>query len=256
MRWPPISDVAPVLVTYGHKLFQAVICIRQEYVRIMSMTSMSKSRYSIGEEIANSVTHGVGMILSIGGLVVLAVFAVSLGDTWHVVSTSIFGVTLILLYASSTLYHSIQIPHVKRVLRIIDHSVIFLLIAGTYTPFTLVNLRGAWGWSIFGVIWGLAVTGIIFQLTRLRKWPLISMILYVAMGWAVVIATKPILAAIEPGGLLLLLIGGLAYTVGIAFYVWRRLPYHHAIWHVFVLAGSAFHFFAILFFVIPLAGTS
>ena len=220
------------------------------------MTSYSKPRYSIGEEIANSVTHGVGVVLSIGGLAVLTAFSSVLGNAWHIVSSSIFGATLILLYASSTLYHSIQLPRVKHILQVIDHSAIFLLIAGTYTPFTLVTLRGAWGWTIFGVVWGLAVTGIIFQVTRLRKWPVISLALYVGMGWAVIVATKPLLAAIDPRGLLLLLLGGLSYTAGIVFYVWRRLPYHHAIWHIFVLAGSAFHFFAILFYVIPLAGSS
>lgn len=220
------------------------------------MTSYSKPRYSIGEEIANSVTHGVGVVLSIGGLAVLTAFSSVLGNAWHIVSSSIFGATLILLYASSTLYHSIQFPRVKRILQVIDHSAIFLLIAGTYTPFTLVTLRGAWGWTLFGVVWGLAVTGIIFQVTRLRKWPAISLALYVGMGWVVIVATKPLLAAIDPRGLLLLLIGGLSYTAGIVFYVWRRLPYHHAIWHIFVLVGSAFHFFAILFYVIPLAGSS
>ena len=228
----------------------------REYVRILNMTSYSKPRYSIGEEIANSVTHGVGVVLSIGGLAVLTAFASVLGNAWHIVSSSIYGATLILLYASSTLYHSIQLPRVKHILQVIDHSAIFLLIAGTYTPFTLVTLRGAWGWTIFGVVWGLAVTGIIFQVTRLRKWPVISLALYVGMGWAVIVATKPLLAAIDPRGLLLLLLGGLSYTAGIVFYVWRRLPYHHAIWHIFVLAGSAFHFFAILFYVIPLAGSS
>ncbi len=220
------------------------------------MTSYSKPRYSIGEEIANSVTHGVGVVLSIGGLAVLTAFASVLGNVWHIVSTSIFGGTLILLYASSTLYHSIQLPRVKRILRVIDHSAIFLLIAGTYTPFTLVSLRGAWGWTLFGIVWGLAIIGIVFQVTRLRQWPILSLALYVGMGWAVIIAAKPLLTAIDPGGLTLLLIGGLFYTGGIVFYVWRRLPYHHAIWHVFVLVGSAFHFFAILFYVIPLAGSS
>jgi hemolysin III len=220
------------------------------------MTSDSKPRYSIGEEIANSVTHGVGVVLSIGGLAVLTAFASLLGNVWHIVSSSIFGATLILLYTSSTLYHSIQLPRVKRILQVLDHSAIFLLIAGTYTPFTLVSLRGAWGWTLFGAVWGLAVLGIVFQVTRLRRWPIISLALYVGMGWAVIVATKPLLAAIDPGGLLLLLIGGLSYTAGIGFYVWRRLPYHHAIWHVFVLTGSAFHYFAVLFYVIPLAGSS
>ncbi|HIP97129.1 MAG TPA: hemolysin III family protein, partial [Anaerolineae bacterium] len=139
------------------------------------------------------------------------------------------------------------------VLRNLDHAAIFLLIGGTYTPFTLVNLRGPWGWSLFGVIWGLAVLGVVFEVTVLRRWKAVSLALYVAMGWAVVVAVKPVLAAIAPGGLLLLFLGGMAYTAGVGFYVWRRLPYHHAIWHVFVLVGSILHFFAVLFYVIPLA---
>jgi len=214
---------------------------------------ISSSRYSLGEEIANSVTHGVGVILAIGGLGVLTAFASVYGNAWHIVGCSVFGATLILLYAASTFYHSIQRPRVKTVLRNLDHAAIFLLIGGTYTPFTLVNLRGPWGWSLFGVIWGLAVLGVVFEVTVLRRWKAVSLALYVAMGWAVVVAVKPVLAAIAPGGLLLLFLGGMAYTAGVGFYVWRRLPYHHAIWHVFVLVGSILHFFAVLFYVIPLA---
>ena len=215
---------------------------------------VSSPRYSLGEEIANSVTHGVGVVLAIGGLGVLTAFASVYGNAWHIVGCSVFGTTLILLYAASAFYHGIQLPRAKTVLRSLDHAAIFLLIAGTYTPFTLVNLRGPWGWSLFGVIWGLAVLGIVFEVTVLRRWKAVSLALYVAMGWAVVVAVKPVLAAIAPGGLLLLLLGGVAYTAGIGFYVWRRLPYHHAIWHVFVLVGSILHFFAVLFYVIPIAG--
>lgn len=210
-------------------------------------------RYTLGEEIANSIIHGVGAVLGIAGLGVLTAFASLHGDAWHIVGCSIFGAALILLYTTSTLYHSIPLPRVKAVLRTLDHSAIFILIAGTYTPFLLVNLRGPWGWSLFGVIWGLALLGIVLRIVRGRRSTFVSVALYIGMGWAVVVAAKPLLNSVAPGGLWLLLLGGLAYTLGVIFYVWKRLPYHHAIWHVFVLAGSILHFFAILFYVIPLA---
>ena len=209
--------------------------------------------YTLGEEIANSVIHGVGIVLGIAGLGVLTAFASLRGDAWHIVGCSIFGAALILLYTTSTLYHSIPHPRAKAVMRTLDHSAIFILIAGTYTPFLLVNLRGPWGWSLFGIIWGLALIGIALRIARGRRSTLLSVGLYVGMGWAVVVAIEPMLDGVAPGGLLLLLLGGLAYTLGVAFYVWKRLPYHHAIWHGFVLAGSILHFFAILFYVIPLA---
>ena len=210
-------------------------------------------RYSPGEEIANSVTHGVGLMLSIAGLAVLTAFASLHGSIGHIVSCVIFGTTLILLYTASTLYHGIQAPQAKSIMRVLDHSAIFLLIAGTYTPFTLVSMQGVWGWSLFGVVWGLAMIGILFQTTLLRRWFRASLFLYVAMGWAILAAIKPLMAAVAPGGLILLLLGGLAYTSGIIFYVRRSMRYHHAIWHVFVLAGSTLHFFAVLFYVIPVA---
>ena len=208
--------------------------------------------YSLREDIANSIIHGAGFILSIIGICLLIIFASTNGNVWHVVSCSIYGATLIFLYIASTLYHSIQLAKAKRVLRALDHSTIFLLIAGTYTPFTLVNLRGPWGWSLFGVIWGLAVIGILFQTMMLRKGAIVSVAFYVAMGWVVVVAIKPILSLVDTGGLVLLLLGGVAYTIGVVFYVWRKMPYNHAIWHVFVVAGSTLHFFAILLYVIPL----
>jgi hemolysin III len=210
-------------------------------------------RYSLGEEIANSVSHAVGTLLALGGLVVLTVFAALRGNVWHIVGCSVFGAALVLLYTTSTLYHGIQHPRGKAVLRALDHSAIFILIAGTYTPFALVNLRGPWGWSLFGVIWGLAVLGIVLQMGVLGRGTAASVLLYLGMGWVAVVAIKPLLDAVAPGGLRLLLIGGLAYTAGTAFYAWRRLPYHHAVWHVFVLLGSASHFFAVLFYVIPRA---
>lgn len=209
--------------------------------------------YTLKEEIANSITHGVGLILAIVGLGVLIAFASRLGNAWHVVSCTIFATTLILQYTFSTLYHSIQLPRAKSVMRVLDHSAIFLLIAGTYTPFMLVNLRGTWGWTLFAVVWSLALLGVLFQVSLLRRWQGISLSLYIGMGWVVVVAIKPMLNAVAPGGLALLLLGGLAYTSGVIFYLWKSLRYHHAIWHGFVLAGSILHFFAVLFYVIPLA---
>jgi len=213
----------------------------------------NRPRYTVGEEIANSLTHGVGMALSLTGLAVLINYASRLGNSWHVFSCTIFASTLVMQYTFSTLYHSIPFERTKHVMRLLDHSSIFLLIAGTYTPFMLVNLRGPWGWSLFGVIWALALLGVLFQVSLLRHRRGISLNLYIFMGWVVVIAVKPMLGAVAPGGLLLLLLGGLAYTIGVIFYVWRGLRYHHAIWHGFVLAGSLLHFFAVLFYVIPRA---
>lgn len=209
------------------------------------------ARYSTTEELANGITHGIGMVLALCGLVVLIVGAAESGSIWHVVSCSIFGTTLILLYVASTLYHSVTLPRAKALLRIFDHVAILLLIAGTYTPFTLITLHGVWGWSLFGVVWSLALLGIYLELSRLRHRRVLSIALYVAMGWVIVVAVKPLLAVLPYGGWLLLVLGGLAYTGGIGFYLWRRLPYHHAIWHLFVLLGSAFHFFAVFLYVLP-----
>jgi hemolysin III len=208
-------------------------------------------QYSFGEEIANSVTHGAGVVLAIAGLAVLTAFAALHGDIWHIVACSIFGAALIICYTTSTLYHSIRVERVRRVLRALDHSAIFLLIAGTYTPFMLVNLRGPWGWSLFGVIWGLAVAGIVLRLVLKGRLHGLVVALYIAMGWVVVVAVQPMLEHVALGGLALLAGGGIAYTVGVIFYRWRQLPYHHAIWHGFVMLGSALHFFAVLFYVIP-----
>lgn len=207
--------------------------------------------YSLGEEIAHSVTHGVGAILSIAGLTVLVALAALRGTAWHVVSCAVFGSTLVVLYTISTLYHSVTHPRVKRVLRMLDHAAIFLLIAGTYTPFTLVNMRGGWGWALFGVVWGLALLGIAFKMTSSNRFRLLSVPLYLLMGWLVLIALKPLVDSVAPTGLALLVAGGLAYTVGIGFYAWKNLPYSHAVWHLFVLVGSLLHYFAVLLYVIP-----
>lgn len=208
-------------------------------------------QYSVGEELANGITHGVGIVLAIVGLAVLTAFAARNGDVWHVVACSIFGATLILAYAASTLYHGVSAARLKPMLRALDHSSIFLLIAGTYTPFMLVNLRGPWGWSLLAVIWGLALLGIVGRLLLEGRLHGLVVGLYIAMGWAVVVAVQPMLQRVEPGGLVLLAAGGVAYTAGVPFYKWRRLPYNHAIWHGFVLLGGALHFFSVLFYVVP-----
>ena len=211
----------------------------------------STVRYSLGEELAHSITHGIGVALSIAGLVLLVTLAATRGDAWHVVSCSIFGATLVFLYTASTLYHSITHPGAKKVLRVFDHAAIFLLIAGTYTPFTLVTLRGGWGWSLFVIVWGLALVGIVFKIAAKNRFRFLSVLLYLAMGWLVLIAIEPMVTSMPKPGLILLLAGGLCYTLGVIFYAWKRLPYGHAVWHLFVLAGSICHFFAVLLYVIP-----
>ena len=209
------------------------------------------SGYSLKEEIAHSVTHGIGMLLSVIGLATLVVYSSQYGDVWHVVSSSIYGATLIALYTSSTLYHAVTVPDLKKFLQKLDHAAIFLLIAGTYTPFTLVNLRGSWGWTLFGIVWSIAIAGMVMELIVKKRYKRISLSLYLGLGWIVMIAIEPMMSSVEMGGLILLLIGGLFYSLGVIFYVWKTLVYHHAIWHLFVLAGSACHFFAIFYYVIP-----
>ncbi len=206
------------------------------------------------EEIANSITHGIGALLSIAGLVFLIVLSNIYGDAWHIVSCSIYGATLIILYTASALYHGFQNIRVKRILKIIDHSAIYLLIAGSYTPFLLVNLRGPWGWSLFGLIWGMALAGVIFKLFFTGRFKSASTIIYLVMGWIVIFAVKPMLTLVPSQGLFWLVAGGLAYSLGVIFYVRdEKMRFGHAIWHLFVLSGSACHFFAVMFSIIPAA---
>jgi hemolysin III len=209
-----------------------------------------KPNYSLAEEIASSLSHALGIILSIAGLAVLAAFAALHGGASRIVSVSVYGTTLILLFTASTLYHAVPNPRAKSILRQIDHSAIFLVIAGTYTPFTLVSLRGAWGWTLFAIVWTLAILGIALELRHVRN-RVVASLLYLGMGWVGIIAIKPMIASIEPTGLWLLLAGGLCYTFGVPFYLWKRLPYNHALWHLFVLAGSVLQFFSILLYVLP-----
>jgi len=208
------------------------------------------ARYTVREEFANTLTHGVGLLLSVAGLVVLIAAASTLGIR-EVASCGIYGASLVMVYTTSTLYHSNTRAETKQFLRTLDHVAIFLLIAGTYTPFVLIALRGAWGWGLFGIVWTLAVLGVIFELTTLRRFRRAMTALYVAMGWVGLIALKPLVAALPSAGLWLLFGGGVSYTFGVLFYVWRSLRYHHAVWHLFVLAGSVLQYCAVLFYVLP-----
>jgi len=204
-------------------------------------------RYTVGEEIANGIIHGIATLLSIAGLVVLIVLAAVHGSAWHVVGFSVFGSTLIILFSASTLYHSLSYTPARKVFRIIDHSAILLLIAGTYTPFLLVSLRGALGWSLFGVIWGIAVTGIVFKCIFGSRARGFYILLYIILGWLCILAIKKILIYIPAPALVLLAVGGLIYTIGVVFYAWRKLPFGHFIWHIFVLCGSVCHYLSLLF---------
>jgi hemolysin III len=201
--------------------------------------------------VAHVITHGLGAVLSIAGLTVLVARASMYGNVWHITASAIFGASLVMMYAASALFHGIQYPRAKHILRVIDHSLIYVLIAGTYTPFTLITLHGPWGWSLFGITWGLALFGIVFKIFATGKFEKLSLAIYLGMGWCAIIAIKPLLASLPTGGLILMLAGGLTYSGGVAFYVMERLRYHHAIWHVFVLGGSVLHYFAIFFYVIP-----
>jgi hemolysin III len=200
---------------------------------------------TLGEEIANSVTHGVGLLLSLAALAFLVVTAAATGDPWRVTAASVYGATLILLYATSTLYHALPGRRVKAVFQRFDHAAIYLLIAGTYTPFVLVPLRGAWGWSLFAVVWGFAVLGVALKSIFGIRLAVLSTVVYVVMGWLVVVAAGPLAARLPWAGLQWLVAGGVLYTLGVAFFAWDRIRYLHAVWHLFVLAGSAAHFCAV-----------
>jgi hemolysin III len=208
-------------------------------------------RSLILEEIANSLTHGVGLILSLAGWAALIFLTWTKGSIWHITGCSIYGATLVLVYAASTLYHGIQKSRIKQILRLCDQVAIYLVIAGTYTPFTLVNLRGIWGWTLLCVVWCLSLFGIAFKIIFGNRYPPVSMFLYLANGLAVIIVAKPVLASIPSGGLALIMGGGAAYLAGLIFYAWERLPFNHTIWHLFVMAGSTCHYLAIIFYVLP-----
>ena len=204
-----------------------------------------------GEELANSITHGFGLALSLVAAPVLIVSAVATGDVWRIVAVSIYAATLVMLYAASTLYHSVRSSELKEMCQRIDHAAIYLLIAGTYTPFTLISLRGAWGWSLFGVVWGLALVGVLLKSRFGARLPALSTWIYLAMGWIIVIALRPLAQHVAPAGLRWLALGGALYTGGVVFYVWERIRYSHAVWHLFVLGGSMAHVAAVLWYAVP-----
>jgi hemolysin III len=215
------------------------------------MTKASASRehtQSPGEEIANTVSHAVGLLAAVVATPVLVVSAVRHGGTARITGAVVFAAAMVLLYLTSTLYHALPRNRAKRVFQILDHAAIFLMIAGTYTPFTLVVLRGGWGWTLFGLVWGLALVGIVLTATGGIRYPKLTTSLYLAMGWLIVVAIRPLWLRMPSEGLLWLMGGGIAYTVGVVFYAAKRVPYFHFVWHLFVIAGTACHFIAVLRF--------
>ena len=210
-----------------------------------------EAHYTLREERLNSLTHGLGALLSAVGTLVLVLAAAREGDVWKIVSFGIFGASLILLYSASTFYHASRSPRLREIWKMLDHCAIFLLIAGTYTPFLLVNLRGPTGWTLFGIIWGLALAGIILKLVFGHRYKILRVIVYLAMGWLIVFAAGELTTQVSELGVRLTVIGGVVYTLGVVFYLADRLPYNHAIWHLFVVGGSLCHFYAIYYAVLP-----
>jgi hemolysin III len=202
--------------------------------------------YSLREEIANSVTHGVGAALSVAGLIVLVIFALRHGDRYSVIGFSIFGASLLILYLASTLYHAIQHRGAKRILRRCDHAAVYLLIAGTYTPFLLISLRGTIGLPLLAVVWGMALLGVVWKMFFTGRYEVIATIVYVLMGWMCLLAYKQMVNHVPPLGLTLLFAGGIVYTIGVLVYALEKMPYNHAVWHLFVLGGSACHYAAVV----------
>ncbi len=202
------------------------------------------------EERINVVTHAIGLLMSVSALTLLVVFASMKGTVWHIVSFAVYGTSMVILYFASTVFHLAENQKIRNHLNIFDHAAIFLLIAGTYTPFALVTLHGPWGWTIFGIVWGLAVAGIILKLFFTGRYNLLSTIIYIIMGWIIVIAIEPLVAALPFDGLMWVLAGGLSYTIGAVFFLIDKLPYNHAIFHVFVVVGSACHFVAVFWYVL------
>lgn len=208
--------------------------------------------YSEAEELWNRCTHGFGALMSLIGVIFLISRASQAHDSYRLISSCIYGTALFTFYCLSTAYHTVRRPYLRYVMRILDHASIYLMIAGSYTPFTMVTLRGPWGWSLFGVVWGLGTIGMVLKIFTAHRLKVIGPVIYLALGWSALIALKPLSAALASTGLLLLFLGGAAYTIGVLFYLWEKLPYNHAIWHLFVLTGSACHFVAILWYVTPL----
>lgn len=211
----------------------------------MSGEKLNK-RYTLGEEIFNAVSHGAGGLLSIAGTVVLIVLCAVYSDAWSVISACVYGASLIILYTMSTLYHAITNEKAKKFFRVMDHNTIFFLIAGTYTPFTLVTLRGKLGWILFGIVWGSALIGIILNSIDLEKFRKPSVVCYILMGWVIIIAVKPMLNSLPGLSLVFLLLGGIFYTVGVIFYSLKKIKWFHSVWHLFTVSGSVLHYFSVL----------
>lgn len=209
----------------------------------------NKTNYSIGEEIAHSTTHGIGAVLAAVATVVMIVMAVRQGDPWRLAAAIVYGSSLVTLYTVSTLYHSFPWPKAKKIFQVLDHAAIYVLIAGTYTPFTLVTLRDSGGWWLFSAVWGIAAAGIAIEVFWKKQPRWLSMVLYLGMGWLAVVMIRPLLATLPRPGVMLLMAGGLSYTIGTIAYISKRVPYLHAVWHLFVFAGSLLHFLAIVLYV-------
>ena len=217
----------------------------------MTKSRLNLPKYTLCEELMNSISHGIGAGLSVAALVLCIVQAAVHGTAAGVVGASIYGATLVILYCMSTLYHAITNKTARKVFRVFDHTSIYLLIAGTYTPVTLVTLNGAMGWTLFGIVWAIAILGIVLNSISIEKFKKFSMFSYIIMGWAVVISVKDIMAKMPKGGLIFLLLGGIAYTVGIIFYALKKKKYMHSVWHFFVLTGSILQFFCVYLYVLP-----
>lgn len=211
----------------------------------------SSNKFSGKEEIAHAITHGLGALGSVAGLAILTTLAASRGGAKLMVGVSVFGASMVILYTASTLYHALTHKRAKDIFELMDHGAIYLLIAGTFTPFALSVLGGGWGWSSLGSIWTLAILGIIYEVVFRRPWKWLSLTFYIGLGWLMTIVIKPLSAAMPSDGVWLIVAGGLAYTLGAVFYAWRAFPYHHAVWHMFVMAGTGFHYACVLLYVIP-----
>lgn len=209
-------------------------------------------QFTLGEEISHSITHGFGSALSIAGLVILVYLAARYGDIYQVVSFSIFGISLVVLYLSSTLYHGFQQPRVKQVFKVFDHSAIFLLIAGTYTPFLLVAIRGTTAWILLSIVWMIALAGVLFKIRFIERFQVVFVIIYILMGWLCLFVFNQLIATIPIGGIIWIAVGGVFYMVGVIFYALQKIPYMHVVWHFFVLGGSISHYFAVLFYLAPI----
>lgn len=252
-EWRPENFTPPrprAFIRWLDGLATGVVQDRRTEAAVTTETPAGRP-YTRGEEVANWLTHGIGALLSTVALTLLVWVASERGDTWHVVSFTVFGLSLLVLYTASTLYHLSRSERRRWLFQRLDRAAIFLLIAGTYTPFLLTNLRGPWGWSLFGVIWGLCGAGAVFTLMGGERYRTARIVACLFAGWLILVALKPLLAAVPAPGVWLLFAGGICYTLGVAFYLWRRLRYHHAVWHGFVMGGSTCHFLAVLLFLVP-----